>query len=263
MTELPIYILDAFTDRQFGGNPAAVCILDQELDEVTMQSIAAQNNLAETAFLLGSGAEYTIRWFTPLVEVDLCGHASLASAWVIFKTLDPGSDKLCFHSRSGELHIHQDGDFLSLDFPSDHVKEAPAPEMLIESLGSDPLRVYKGRSDYLLEFENESEIRKLAPDFQALKQVNARGIIVTAPGEDVDFVSRFFAPSVGINEDPVTGSAHTSLTPFWSKKLNKTKLEAIQLSPRSGRISCTYLGERVLLKGQVQLYSRGTIFLHQ
>lgn len=265
MKQYQLYQVDAFTGHLFGGNPAAVCILAGEwLANERMQQIAMENNLAETAFLVRQGDEYLIRWFTPAVEVELCGHATLASAWVVFHKLGHPSDEILFLSRfSGTLKVRKKENLLQLDFPSDPPVPAGSPAGLADSLGAMPLECYRSKYDYLLVLGSEDEVSNLRPDFGKLMNVEARGVIVTAPGKEVDFVSRFFGPQVGINEDPVTGSAHTVLTPFWSKRLNKKELTAVQLSARRGRLLCSDRGERTLIAGEARMYLEGTIFLDE
>ncbi|KAB7725608.1 PhzF family phenazine biosynthesis isomerase [Rudanella paleaurantiibacter] len=265
-----LYQLDAFTDRLFAGNPAAVCPLTEWLPDETMQQIAAENNLAETAFYTHNPAtgRYHIRWFTPTVEVDLCGHATLATAHVIF-SLEPfagNTDKIYLDSRSGELNVCRQGDWLVLDFPADTIQRANVqPPALLSGLEQRPLEIYKGKSDYLLVYGSQAEIESLNPNFRELASVPARGVIVTAPGDGspgesgVDFVSRFFAPQSGVDEDPVTGSAHTTLIPYWAERLGKTELTARQISRRGGYLRCKHNGERVDIAGQVKLYMTADI----
>ena len=255
-----MFQVDAFTQKLFGGNPAAVCILDNWLDEQMMQSIAAENNLAETAFAVKNDAGYDIQWFTPTVEVDLCGHATLATAHVLFNHMGYSRNELVFTShRSGVLKIKKDGPLLTLDFPSDTYEKVPTPADLVNGLGAQPSETYKGKTDYMAVFASEEDILKLKPHFGLLSILKARGVIVTAEGNYSDFVSRFFGPQSGINEDPVTGSAHTTLAPYWSNVLGKTEMTAIQLSPRRGHLSCRYLGERVEISGHAVTYMEGTI----
>ena len=258
--KIPIYQVDAFTNERFKGNPAAVCPLDKRLPDAVMQNIAAENNLAETAFVVPSGNEYEIRWFTPTVEVDLCGHATLASAYVLFNELGFAGDQINFIShRSGPLSVTKNGSILALNFPVDTLSELPLKPEFAMGLSQTPRAVYKGKSDYLFVYDTEAEIMALQPDFEALKSHNVRGIIVTAPGENTDFVSRFFGPACGVNEDPVTGSAHTTLTPYWASVLGKMELTARQLSQRTGDLTCKLLGDRVEIAGEAVLYLRGEI----
>lgn len=261
--KIPIYQVDAFADKIFTGNPAAICPLENWLEDRVMQQIAMENNLAETAFLVKSGKFYKIRWFTPEVEVDLCGHATLASAYVIFNFLEPDASVVDFYSpRSGLLSVEKGKDgFLTLDFPSDPPSEVAPNRDLIEAIGKSPKIMLKGKTDYLLIYESQKDIEDLKPDFFLLNSVNARGIIVSAPGKDVDFVSRFFAPQSGIAEDPVTGSAHTTLIPYWSGILQKSDLEARQLSKRGGHLRCKLLGDRVRIAGKAVPYLTGEVNL--
>lgn len=263
---LRLYHVDAFTDRLFSGNPAAVCPLDQPaadgsawLPDVVMQHIAAENNLAETAFYTTRDGKFAIRWFTPACEVDLCGHATLATAHVVFTHDRYDGEAIAFDSKSGPLRVTRDEDLLVLDFPADTVRSCPTPAALIEAMGRTPAECHKGQTDYLLVYESEEQVKALAPDFVKLAMVAARGIIVSAPGRDVDFVSRFFAPQVGVNEDPVTGSAHTSLTPYWAQRLGKRELSARQLSARGGSLRCRLAGNRVEIAGHAVPYLEGTI----
>jgi len=259
--KLPLYQIDAFTGRLFTGNPAAVVLCESELSAETMQSIAAENNLAETAFVVTTKINHQIRWFTPTVEVDLCGHATLAAAHVIFNHLNLSGNKVSFSSKSGPLHVRQDGEILYLDFPADSISAVKPPEPLINGLGSKPTELYKGRDDYLAIFDNEDNIISLCPDKALISKVPSRGVIVSSPGSEVDFVSRFFAPQSGIPEDPVTGSAHTTLIPYWSKRLAKKQLRAKQLSKRGGELVCKDLGKRVEIGGRAVTYLVGEISL--
>jgi PhzF family phenazine biosynthesis protein len=257
--ELRLYQVDAFAERLFGGNPAAVCPLESWLPDAVMQQIAAENNLAETAFYVRTDRGFDIRWFTPTVEVDLCGHATLASAYVAFHHDGCPGDVVEFGSKSGPLRVKREGDLLVLDFPVDRVEPVAVPQLLIEALGREPVETYKGKTDYLVVYGVEEHVAALQPDLADLAMVPSRGIIVTAPGRQVDFVSRFFAPQVGVPEDPVTGSAHTTLTPYWSARLGKAELTAMQLSKRQGRLACRLAGNRVEIAGRAVPYLRGTI----
>lgn len=262
MTKTRIFQVDAFTDNLFSGNPAAVCLLDKWLSDGLMQSIANENNLAETAFVFPTGQYFEIRWFTPTVEVDLCGHATLASAFVLFNILNHPDIEIKFHSpRSGWLSVTKKDDLLYLDFPTDILESIDElKDVSIEKcIGFKPLELYKGKTDYIALIDNENSLQHLQPDLEEIAKLKARGLIVTAKGNTVDFVSRFFAPQSGINEDPVTGSAHTSLTPLWSKKLNKNKMIANQLSIRGGQLLCEYKNERCLIGGKARLYLTGEI----
>ena len=257
---IKIYQVDAFTDKLFGGNPAAVCPLDKWPDDELLQQIAMENNLAETAFYVKHKNHYDIRWMTPTVEVDLCGHATLAAAHVLFNYENHKGNEIVFKSqRSGNLLVTKEGDFLTLNFPSDIYKSIPVFPELIKGLNATPTEVLKGKTDYIAEFENEDEIKNIRPNFRELVKIECRGVIVMAKGDDVDFVSRFFAPQSGIDEDPVTGSAHTSLTPYWADKLGKKELTAKQISKRGGYLKCKYLGERVAISGQCSTYLKGEI----
>jgi len=225
-----------------------------------MQHVAAENNLAETAFFVKEPTGYRIRWFTPLAEVDLCGHATLASAHVLFNYLGFKGDLLEFQSRSGILRVKRKGEFLTLDFPADIMVQVDIPEELAEAIGLMPVLAYKGKTDFMLVYSSQKEIEQIVPNMHRLFQTEARGTIVTAPGDEVDFVSRFFAPRVGVPEDPVTGSAHTTLIPYWSKRLGKTELSAMQLSKRIGELQCIFNGDRVEISGKALTYLKGEIF---
>lgn len=259
--KIPMYQVDAFAGRVFSGNPAAICPLDTWLPDAQMQAIAAENNLAETAFFVRDGSGYKLRWFTPAVEVDLCGHATLASAFVVMNDLTPSERSVSFETKSGTLTVTRDGDLYSMDFPSrppgtcDNVFPA-----LIPALGGKPEAVLAAR-DYFVVYGSQEELCALKPDMQALMTIDRFAVIATAPGRKVDFVSRFFAPAKGVPEDPVTGSAHCSLIPYWSKRLGKKKLHAHQVSPRGGEIWCEDRGERVTISGKAVRFFEGTIFL--
>ncbi|RKN82655.1 PhzF family phenazine biosynthesis protein [Ulvibacterium marinum] len=259
--KLNIYQIDAFTDQVFSGNPAAVCILENWLDNETMQRIAAENNLAETAFLVKKGDGYEIRWFTPSIEVALCGHATLASAFVLFNYYGVTTPKIIFYSQNrGALSVEKGKNgLLILDFPVDPIVEIQPLDTLNEAIGKAPVQAFKGKTDYLLIYETQQDIEDIEPNFYLLGKANVRGVIVSAKGQKVDFVSRFFAPGSGIDEDPVTGSAHTTLTPYWSKQLGKTKLSAKQLSKRGGDLFCEDLGERIKISGKAVPYLIGEI----
>lgn len=257
--KLTIYQVDAFTKEVFGGNPAAICPLESWIDTDLMQRIALENNLSETAFFVKKDDSYEIRWFTPTFEIDLCGHATLASAYVIFECLKFENDIVRFHSqKSGSLTVEKRGDLLILDFPSRPVAPAQVPAGLIDAIGKAPKEVLKAR-DYFLVYENEQEILDLEPDFTRLLKIDAHGFIVTAKGDSSDFVSRFFAPEVGVFEDPVTGSAHCNLIPFWAERLGKTELFARQISARGGDLYCELRGDRVKIGGHAVLYLKGEI----
>jgi PhzF family phenazine biosynthesis protein len=257
---IPIYQVDAFTDKLFGGNPAAVCPLEDWLDPVIMQHIAAENNLSETAFFVKKEKIFELRWFTPKIEVDLCGHATLASAHVIFNHLDFDEKQITFSSVSGELGVTRANNRLVLDFPATPPSPMDMHEGLIQGLGMRPKEVHKSR-DYLALFESESDILSLKPNFDILGKLDCLGIIVTAKGKNSDFVSRFFAPAAGINEDPVTGSAHTTLIPFWAERLKKNVLHAFQLSERKGELFCELADSRVKIGGHAVTFFIGEITL--
>jgi PhzF family phenazine biosynthesis protein len=257
---IPMYQVDAFASQVFSGNPAAVCPLEQWLPDDQMQSIATENNLSETAFFVPNGDGYHLRWFTPKVEVDLCGHATLASAFVILTELAPGRESVRFETKSGALNVTRDGDLYSLDFPSRPPEECAVYPQLIPALGGQPEKVLAAR-DYLVIYKSEEEVRALRPNMEALMQVDRFAVIATAPGTRSDFVSRFFAPAKGVPEDPVTGRAHCTLIPYWSKRLGKKKLHALQVSPRGGELWCEDRGERVTISGKAIRFLEGSIFL--
>ena len=257
---LSIYQVDAFTNHVFGGNPAAVCPLDEWLDDAVMQAIAAENNLAETAFFVRRGDRYALRWMTPKVEVDLCGHATLAAAFVIFKYLEPERQSVFFDTTSGELVVRRDRDLLRLDFPARPPERCEPMRELSEALGAEPAELWATR-DYMAVFASEDEVCALQPDMRRVAKLDRFAVIVTAPGKEVDFVSRFFAPAQGIPEDPVTGSAHCTLIPYWSRRLSKTKLNARQVSERGGELFCEDAGTRVFIAGRAVLFMEGRIHL--
>ena len=260
----PFYQVDAFTDRLFGGNPAGVVPLFGWPSDEILRSVAAENNLSETAFFVLQSDRCCIRWFMPRVEVNLCGHATLAAAHVLFHHLGFPGDEIVFDSRSGILRARRDDAFISLDFPADPPVPATPPKKLIQSLGREPREAYMGQEDWLLVYSSRREIEELAPDFDLMLVEtgdSGRGVIVTAPGGDVDFVSRFFAPSVGVPEDPVTGSAHTTLTPYWAQRLEKESFTARQVSRRGGFLKCRLSGDRVHISGQAVTYLTGEIRL--
>ncbi|BBK40151.1 isomerase [Allostella vacuolata] len=258
---VPIYQVDAFADRVFDGNPAAVCPLEEWLSDRHMQFIAAENNLSETAFFVPEGDGFRLRWFTPQVEVDLCGHATLATAAVLYRELGYDRPEIRFHTmKAGTLTVAQDGDWFVLDFPSRPPGPIDAPAALAAALGAPPSRVLAAR-DYLAVYDDAAAIRALRPDMAALAALDRFAVCVTAPGEDCDFVSRFFAPAKGVPEDPVTGSAHCTLIPYWADRLGRAELEARQLSRRGGRLRCSLKGDRVAIAGQAVLYMKGELFL--
>jgi PhzF family phenazine biosynthesis protein len=261
-SNMTVYQVDAFTDKLFGGNPAAVIPLKKWIPDELMQNLAMENNLAETAFFVPSekrGIDYDLRWFTPVFEINLCGHATLASAYVIFELLKWKKKKIVFNTKSGLLTITKKKEMLAMDFPSwppERITEYP--DALLASLGNPEIAgVYKNR-EYLVELINEEAVKRCNPDFSLMRKVD-RMIIITAPGKEVDFISRFFAPNSGIDEDPVTGSAHSQLIPFWSDKLGKKKMIAKQLSQRGGTVYCEQKGERVIMGGQCVFYMKGEI----
>ncbi len=256
--KLPIYQIDAFTSSIFEGNPAAIVPLEEWITSKLMQKIAMENNLSETAFIVKAGQDYEIRWFTPVCEVDLCGHATLAAAYLVLYLLEPKKDEVTFSSKSGNLNVKKEDGMLAINLPSVQNKKTDIPATLSEALGKKPLEVYES-DDLMAIYENEADIKNLNPDFIKLKKIDTRGIIATAPGEHVDFVSRFFAPAVGINEDPVTGSAHTKLVPFWSAETGKNELNAKQLSQRTGKLICRNNKDYVQLLGNARIYLTGEI----
>jgi PhzF family phenazine biosynthesis protein len=258
---IALYQVDAFvTGEPFSGNPAAVCPLDFWLPDAGMQAIAAENNLSETAFFVPEGDGYRLRWFTPTTEVDLCGHATLASAFVVFGWLAPWRRSVTFHTeKAGPLSVTRDGELLALDFPSRPPQLCAMSETLTEALGRRPTALLAAR-DYLAVFDSAEDVAALSPDFSKIAGLDRFAVIVTAPGTDgVDFVSRFFAPARGVDEDPVTGSAHCTLIPYWAERLGKTRLEARQLSRRGGALSCALRGDRVTIAGRASLYLTGSI----
>ncbi len=258
--QLQIFQVDAFTDRIFGGNPAAVCPLKNWLPDDVMQQIAMENSVAETAFFISANDGFEIRWFTPEIEMDLCGHATLAAAHVIARHLNPKLSSLNFHSKSGILSVTVEDELLSLDFPSRRPEPSDVPQIVLDAIQVEPIEILKSR-DYVLVFETEEIIKNMKPNQGILDQINLDpgGIVVTAKGNDVDFVSRFFTPQASIFEDPVTGSAHCSLIPYWSQKLGKKSMIALQLSSRGGALQCQDLGERILISGRAVTYLEGKI----
>lgn len=260
--QLDIFQVDAFSSEVFGGNPAAVCPLQAWLPDEVLQRIAAENNLSETAYVVRNGEVFELRWFTPAVEVDLCGHATLAAAWVLFEQLGESSDVLRFSTRSGELRVRREEGRLAMDFPAKQPELVAVPDGLSQALGLERIEALYRTDDYVVVVEDESIIPGLSPDFTALAEFDVRGVAVTAPSRHVDFVTRWFGPRVGVNEDPVTGSAHTSLAPYWAKRLGKRSLSAEQGGARKGRLHCEVLGnDRVIISGHAALYLRGTIFI--
>lgn len=258
--DIPLFQVDAFSSHVFAGNPAAVCPLARWLDDDTMQSIAAENNLSETAFFVREDGRLHLRWFTPACEVDLCGHATLAAAFVYMNYLEKNTNEVAFQSRSGELRVTREGDLYCLDFPARQPQRVQTPAELIAALGAEPEETWKSR-DYMAVYSSEQKVRALAPDMARLAALDAFAVIVTAPGLKVDFVSRFFAPAKGVPEDPVTGSAHCTLVPYWSQRLSKKQLHAFQASRRGGELFCEDQGTRVRICGQAALYAQGTIYI--
>jgi PhzF family phenazine biosynthesis protein len=258
--KIPIYQVDAFASSLFSGNPAAVCPLEEWLEDDVMQSIAAENNLAETAFFLRHGDPHALRWFTPTLEVDLCGHATLASAFVMFEYVDRAARAVRFTTRSGELVVRRQEGLLAMDFPARPPRQCEPNPALAAALGKPPVELWESR-DYMAVYNREEDVRALAPDMQALAAVGHFAVIVTAPGNSSDFVSRFFAPASGIDEDPVTGSAHCTLVPFWARRLGKAELHAVQVSARGGELFCRDHGGRVEIAGRAVPYLEGSIGL--
>lgn len=259
-TPFTIYQVDAFTSHLFGGNPAAVCPLQEWLPDELMQKLAAENNLSETAFFVKEGEGYQLRWFTPEYEIDLCGHATLASAFVLFNQLNYSAETIHFQTKSGELIVRKKGDLIELNFPSRMPQPCEAPEALLKGVNFPPDKILKSR-DYFLVYEDEALIKQIIPDFQYLNQLDTIGVIVTAASKEVDFVSRFFVPNSVIGEDPVTGSAYCNLIPYWAKELYKTTLTAKQLSAREGELFCEDKGDRVTMAGKAVLYLKGEYYL--
>ncbi len=258
--ELPIYQVDAFSRGVFSGNPAAVCPLQEWLPDDTMQAIANENNLAETAFFVRENGRFQLRWFTPVCEVDLCGHATLGSAHVLFNELREPGDTVRFETKSGELVVRRDGDRLAMDFPSRPPEKVDVDPGLIAAMGGKPIEILAAR-DYLVRYGSADEVLALTPDMEALKRIDRFAFIATAAGSDCDFVSRFFAPAKGVPEDPVTGSAHCTLIPYWAKQLGKTRLHARQISPRRGELFCKLAGDRVEIAGYAALFLEGRIYI--
>jgi len=262
---VPLFHVDAFTTQPFGGNPAAVCPLESWLDDERLLAVAAENNLAETAYFVSRGDGYELRWFTPRYEVKLCGHATLASAFVVLNLLEPGREVVRFETvHRGTMTVRRDGERFAMDFPALPPWPCPRPPVeLIQGLGSSPppRSVLQIEDNYFAVYESEKDIRCVNPDFALLEKLHPAGVAITAPGEDADFVSRYFAPSYGVPEDSVTGSTHCSLTPYWAERLGKTHLHARQLSPRGGELWCETAGERVVMKGNAVLTLRGSLLI--
>src|SRR5258708_4424721 len=258
---LPVFHVDAFTNKPFGGNPAAVCPLTEWLDDDLLRAVALENNLSETAYLVPRGDRYDLRWFTPCCEVQLCGHATLASALVVMQTLAPGVDSVRFETRfSGKLTVAREGDLLAMDFPRKSPWACPnPPEALLQGLGSAPRSVMQVEDNYFAVFDREEDVRRIRPDLRMLENLHPAGVAITAPGKDSDFISRYFAPSYGIPEDPVTGSTHCSLAPYWGERLGKSSLHARQVSQRGGELWCELRADRVIIKGNAVLTLRGQL----
>lgn len=258
---LQFYQVDAFTSKLFGGNPAAVVPLEKWLDDETMQNIAMENNLSETAYFVKEGTHYHIRWMTPVAEVSLCGHATLATAFVIFNFIEKEAAQIKFMSMSGELIVDREGELLSLNFPSNKPVKIETTDLIRTAVKIEPLEVLEGGNYILIVLENEEFVKDLKPNFELFKQIHSHGVIISSIGKTVDFVSRMFAPNQGINEDPVTGSAHTVLIPYWTEKLGKKNFRALQVSNRVGELLCEDLGNRVKISGKAMLYATGNLFL--
>jgi len=256
--KLPLYQLDAFTRRPFAGNPAAIVLLDEWLPDSVLQSIAAENNLAETAFVIPKGEACPLRWFTPALEIDLCGHATLATADVLFRERFPALRRIAFTTLSGELVVERTADGLAMDFPSRPGRLVALSDEIVAAAGARPREAYQAR-DLMVVFDSEEEVRDLRPDFARISALDAFALIVTAPGRDADFVSRFFAPKAGVPEDPATGSSHCTLTPYWARRLDKITLTARQLSPRGAEMRCEKRGDRVVISGHCAWYLTGEI----
>jgi PhzF family phenazine biosynthesis protein len=257
--KIPIYIADAFCKHPFSGNPAAICPLNEWISDGLMQNIAMQNNLSETSFIVPVKDGFQIRWFTPVAEVDLAGHPTLATAHILFTEMNYRGNVIIFHSKSGRLTVKKEADEYILNFPTDIIKEVPLPTYLAEAFNVHPVDCYIGKMDYMLVFKSQEEIENATPVLALIAQAETRGVIITAPGEEVDFVSRYFAPQYGIDEDPVTGSAHTTLIPYWWLRFGRIKMSAQQLSKRQGFLSCVYLEDRVEIGGKCNTYLRGEI----
>lgn len=259
--ELTIYQVDAFTNQRFKGNPAAVVPLDAWLPDAVMQNIALENNLAETAFFVPEGNGFRLRWFTPAVEVDLCGHATVATAHVLYEHLGHNKDIIEFQSRSGLLTVKKRDSQYLLNFPTDNIVKIENAPHLVEAIGITPVEIYQGKTDWMVVLEEQSQIENLEPDLDKIAKAGGRGTIFTAPGKEFDFVSRCFFPQSGINEDPVTGSAYTTLAPYWSKRLGKNELKAKQISKRGGNLTLHLRGDRTEIGGEAVTYLTGKIYI--
>ena len=258
---LSLFQVDAFTSQRFGGNPAAVVPLKEWLTDETLQNIALENNLSETAFFIPKNGCFHLRWFTPVAEVILCGHATLATSHVLWTEMDYSEEAIVYQTKSGRLNVKKEGNYYTMDFPTDNILKSPTPRVVRNALDANILEVFKGREDYLVRLSSKEELAGLNPDFKKLAELKSRGVIVTAEGTEVDFVSRCFYPYYGIDEDPVTGSAHTTLAPFWAKRLGKNNLTAKQISNRGGFLKITYKGERTIISGQAVTYLKGEIII--
>lgn len=258
--EFKMYQVDAFASKLFSGNPAAVVILESPLSEDLMQSIALENNLSETAFININESPIPIRWFTPTLEVNLCGHATMASAKILFEYFPSiAGTEISFNSKSGILNVTKHAEDICLNFPTDKPEPQKMDALFAEALGESPIEIFRGTDDFLAVFETEQQIQAMNPDFSKLSKINSRGVVISAPGNDVDFVSRCFFPQTGVDEDPVTGSAHTMLIPYWAKQLDKIELKAHQLSARGGVLDCKLINDRVLISGKSVVYFEGMI----
>ena len=256
--KIPTYQIDAFANKVFQGNPAAICPLNERLPDETLIAIAEENNLSETAYFIETNKGFHIRWFTPTTEVDLCGHATLAAAYVIFNELGYKENSIVFESRSGKLNVKKDNDLLVMDFPAQPASDCELPVEIKQAFNIEPVECLKSE-DYILVFNNEDDILKAKPKLELLKNIDLRGVIITSRSKSYDFISRFFAPKYGINEDPVTGSAHTQLIPYWAKKLSNNKLHAKQVSKRGGELFCELHNDRVSIAGYAIKYLQGQI----
>lgn len=255
-----LFQVDAFADHQFGGNPAAVVPLDKWIDDALMQNIAMENNLSETAFYVAVGEAFELRWFTPTIEVNLCGHATLATAHVLFEHCNFEAETIHFHTKSGLLKVSKSEDQYTMLFPTDTLKQVTTPVEILKAFQIESLETYRGRDDYMVIVESQRIVEDLNPDLKLLAELkDCRGVIITAPGDEVDFVSRCFFPQAGVDEDPATGSAHTTMTPYWAKVLQKNNLSAIQLSTRKGIFNCQYMDDLVALTGKAKTYLEGQI----
>lgn len=256
--KLNIYQIDAFANKTFEGNPAAIIPLDEWLSDELMQAITAENSLSETAYFIPTKSGYHIRWFTPLHEVNLCGHATLASSYVIFNILGYEKPEIEFESKSGKLRVKKEGEWLQMNFPSQPLEKCETPTSILNAFNENPVECFKSE-DYIVVFDDEKKVGNANPNFNFLSELDLRGVCITSRSKEYDFVSRFFAPNYGINEDPTTGSSFTQLIPYWSNKLNKSSLFAKQVSKRGGEVQCSYLGDRVLISGKAAKYMVGTI----